>query len=621
MLSPTELALTYGTAGLGATAGSDAIEATQVARNTEKQALQRPGVQSALKYAETRNPIELNDVTKATRLTPAVRSTLDAVRAKQEGFTLAEEIGGILGLAGERSAMTEGIAKNFYDKAPTVLKADLLDGATDISSIYAKVGDKLDDIFDLKDRAIRDVGDIVTVPFNPESLEKLQEADQFISSLSRHPSTQNIAKTLQQWKQKLESVGQKKKYSDSQWVNKEFPNPTIGQGLTVKEIDDLIKTNNWFRRKVLGEFDAATMAAGERGIESIGEAEKINALLGSFGDDLKGLIAPIIPDYAKWSEEIGGYEAVKDAITRSMWGTRYDISDLPGRRLSQAMREGRTPSFEEATNPLKLAYQTVANRIIGTQGIDQGARILQVAANQNERRAMAMSQAMQLRNMGPEAYNVANVPGTSVAGNAMRRIAIETGALAGGALGGGAGGTLGRNTESFVRDPAGSAQRAFQSMVTNIHPQIAAAFADNLQGLLSDPYAPDSEKEAVAKQLTMIAPQAFDPAPEGYRSYWNGKLNDPMEISQHLENAMALSPAERASVVGPLLSQRKYVPIAIGKQENLNKQSSATSIANSPDINQVFSAFDMTSNADGSYELEDRMKSSVMNRALAQEED
>lgn len=63
--------------------------------------------------------------------------------------------------------------------------------------------------------------------------------------------------------------------------------------------------------------------------------------------------------------------------------------------------------------------------------------------------------------------------------------------------------------------------------------------------------------------LSMQFPDAFEPAPEGYQSYLDGKLLDPMEQSVHINKALDLdlSPREQADVIGGMLSKKKYSPI------------------------------------------------------------
>jgi hypothetical protein len=74
---------------------------------------------------------------------------------------------------------------------------------------------------------------------------------------------------------------------------------------------------------------------------------------------------------------------------------------------------------------------------------------------------------------------------------------------------------------------------------------------------------PPAIQEQLIQQAATIAPDLFDPAPEGYQSVFNGKFTDPFEKDLHLKGIIDsdLSPEQEAELIMPLLSKNKYTPI------------------------------------------------------------
>lgn len=70
-------------------------------------------------------------------------------------------------------------------------------------------------------------------------------------------------------------------------------------------------------------------------------------------------------------------------------------------------------------------------------------------------------------------------------------------------------------------------------------------------------------QDEVIRGLVQQFPDAFEPAPEGYQSYMDGKILDPMEQSIHINKALDkdLTPRQQAEVIGGMLSKKKYTPI------------------------------------------------------------
>jgi hypothetical protein len=81
---------------------------------------------------------------------------------------------------------------------------------------------------------------------------------------------------------------------------------------------------------------------------------------------------------------------------------------------------------------------------------------------------------------------------------------------------------------------------------------------------------PEAQKQTLAnlamqtqqmQQLGMPLPAIFEPPPEGYMSYANGKLNSPMDQALHMQAAQDLSVSERARIIGSLWDGGKYIPL------------------------------------------------------------
>ena len=70
-------------------------------------------------------------------------------------------------------------------------------------------------------------------------------------------------------------------------------------------------------------------------------------------------------------------------------------------------------------------------------------------------------------------------------------------------------------------------------------------------------------QDEVIMGLVQQFPDAFEPAPEGYQSFMDGKILDPMEQSIHINKALDrdLTPRQQAEVIGGMLSKKKYAPI------------------------------------------------------------
>ena len=102
-------------------------------------------------------------------------------------------------------------------------------------------------------------------------------------------------------------------------------------------------------------------------------------------------------------------------------------------------------------------------------------------------------------------------------------------------------------------------QLVLKGVQNAIAESVAETQALDFAELVQDPMAGEQALQ-VAIQAT---PQLFEPSPEGYRSFINGKLLDPMEQSVHINKALDLdlSPREQADVIGGMLSKKKYSPI------------------------------------------------------------
>ncbi len=120
---------------------------------------------------------------------------------------------------------------------------------------------------------------------------------------------------------------------------------------------------------------------------------------------------------------------------------------------------------------------------------------------------------------------------------------------------------LPRNVTSLK---ANAAKLAFTSQVMRkiglIPMSAEAQFMDDGTELLK---MPDKLLEQKLQMLSEFAPQLFDAPEGGYPSYFNGKLNHPMDKDAHMSAVLDadLPAAKRAQVLGPLLSQNKYVSI------------------------------------------------------------
>jgi ElaB/YqjD/DUF883 family membrane-anchored ribosome-binding protein len=113
-------------------------------------------------------------------------------------------------------------------------------------------------------------------------------------------------------------------------------------------------------------------------------------------------------------------------------------------------------------------------------------------------------------------------------------------------------GKIPRNSEQIKNDAR------LKQAVGNIATQVGALSSpDEIHSL--NPMGLRSLVEGISS----IAPQLFDAPQGGYQSFFNGKLNSPMDKDAHMSAALDadLPASKRAKIIGPLLENSKYVPL------------------------------------------------------------
>ncbi len=87
------------------------------------------------------------------------------------------------------------------------------------------------------------------------------------------------------------------------------------------------------------------------------------------------------------------------------------------------------------------------------------------------------------------------------------------------------------------------------------------------KGFVLDPQeyfsAPEAVKKGIIKQLAQTAPNAFQVSPYGFRSLFDGRIDDPMERDTYMKMVKDknLPPGKEAEIIGSLLSDKKFVPM------------------------------------------------------------
>lgn len=121
---------------------------------------------------------------------------------------------------------------------------------------------------------------------------------------------------------------------------------------------------------------------------------------------------------------------------------------------------------------------------------------------------------------------------------------------------------LPRSGNALAEDPEGFANEiGFYLQSKTGNPELAKVVSDEIRDIAIN--GNKAVHDQVIQGLIQQFPDAFEPAPEGYQSFLDGKLLDPMEQSVHINKALDLdlSPREQADVIGGMLSKKKYSPI------------------------------------------------------------
>lgn len=98
------------------------------------------------------------------------------------------------------------------------------------------------------------------------------------------------------------------------------------------------------------------------------------------------------------------------------------------------------------------------------------------------------------------------------------------------------------------------------------HQQTIAMLAMQ-QGLIMDPQefvsAPEPIKKGIIKQIAQSNPNMFQVGEYGFRSLFDGRIDDPMERDTYMKMVKDknLPPGKEAEIIGSLLSDKKFVPM------------------------------------------------------------
>lgn len=121
---------------------------------------------------------------------------------------------------------------------------------------------------------------------------------------------------------------------------------------------------------------------------------------------------------------------------------------------------------------------------------------------------------------------------------------------------------LPRSSEALAQDPENFSQEIGHYLMQKFNDEeLASTVSQEVRDIAIN--GNKMVQDEVIRGLVQQFPDAFEPAPEGYQSFMDGKILDPMEQSIHINKALDkdLTPRQQAEVIGGMLSKKKYAPI------------------------------------------------------------
>ena len=311
-------------------------------------------------------------------------------------------------------------------------------------------------------------------------------------------------------------------------------------GATPRDVLNQIEVINEVRRNILKEFSNSNVAREVTGdIKQLASASSVEAsveALSTFQDALKQVLASKLDmigqrtgqsglgsEFLKTTKEYGAFKSLEGITDKFLMATSRGLVSEP-RRMT-----GVNPNMAagiNVMNPLQATKEGLMNRFFPAKPElvnEEAARNFSSTLNRNTdmpdniRRILSLSKSNYSEQKLPR-----NV--TSLKANSMK-LAVASQLM----------------RQLGLLDPS-------------------TALADDGSELLN---MPDKMVEEKLKQLSTVVPDLFEAPQGGYQSYFNGKLNHPMDKDAHMQSAldMDLPASERAKILGPLLEDSKYVPL------------------------------------------------------------